>query len=312
LTIENGVFVKESSVVEKIQAEYRWYVSLPLRLMPFTPAVYSLEISNTKASYTLEYLYLNSLAELFVFSKIHLNSWRSIFARCFDFIEQESLFKQPNSNSIDYDLELFENKTKNRLIAFGETSGYDLNKFIIINGVKFPSLNELRLILARYKILDNSLYSGIMHGDFCFSNIMYDFRSKSIKVIDPRGLHPNGEISSYGNVVYDIIKLAHSVVGLYDHIVFNRYNIEQISEQTYTFKIYTTNITDEIQSEFLYLIKSKFPDLFNILIPKIIQLFLAMLPLHKEDPKRQLAFIMNSYRLYNLMNHKLWSHSFIQ
>ena len=33
-----------------------------------------------------------------------------------------------------------------------------------------------------------SSHACFIHGDFCFSNIMFDFRSNRIKTYDPRGI----------------------------------------------------------------------------------------------------------------------------
>ncbi|MCW1529060.1 hypothetical protein OLR80_01745, partial [Campylobacter jejuni] len=39
---------------------------------------------------------------------------------------------------------------------------------------------------------------SLIHGDFCFSNIMYDFRAGAIKTFDPRGCDFNGKITPCG------------------------------------------------------------------------------------------------------------------
>ncbi len=65
-----------------------------------------------------------------------------------------------------------------------------------------------------------------MHGDFCFSNITYDFAIIRIKTIDPRGLTPNNELTIYGDTQYDIAKLSHSVLGLYDWIIAGYYHVD--------------------------------------------------------------------------------------
>lgn len=44
---------------------------------------------------------------------------------------------------------------------------------------------------------------SVVHGDLCFSNVMYDSRSNSVKVIDPRGLNIQQELTIYGNQSYD-------------------------------------------------------------------------------------------------------------
>ena len=82
-----------------------------------------------------------------------------------------------------------------------------------------------------------------MHGDFCFSNILYDFKSQSIKVIDPRGLSGDGkEQSIYGDLRYDVAKLAHSVIGKYDFIIAGRFSYSEESQHDMNFLYMTMQI----------------------------------------------------------------------
>ena len=63
-----------------------------------------------------------------------------------------------------------------------------------------------------------------MHGDFGFSNILFNARAGRIKTLNPRGAW-NGHASPYGDTRYDLAKLAGSVVGRYDQIIAGRYCI---------------------------------------------------------------------------------------
>ena len=58
-----------------MRAEANWYVSLPCELKPYTPHF----ISSTNKGYEIEYLYLSSLNELFVFGRLPFFSWKKIF-----------------------------------------------------------------------------------------------------------------------------------------------------------------------------------------------------------------------------------------
>eukprot|EP01034_Spumella_vulgaris_P006135 gene6135-biopygen5401 len=48
------------------------------------------------------------------------------------------------------------------------------------------------------------LVPGVMHGDLCFSNILFDTRSDCIKLIDPRGLNFRDEPRLVGDLRYDL------------------------------------------------------------------------------------------------------------
>ena len=64
--------------------------------------------------------------------------------------------------------------------------------------------------------------NSIIHGDFCFSNIIYDSNSDCPIIFDPRGYtDENIGFSMYGPMNYDVYKLAHSYITGYDNIIAN-------------------------------------------------------------------------------------------
>mgnify|MGYP006131593669 FL=1 len=137
---------------------------------------------------------------------------------------------------------------------------------------------------------------GFLHGDLCFSNILYDSRSESIKLIDPRGIDNSGSEMLYGSIIYDVAKLSHSVIGLYDYIISDQYELSG-DKHVFNFEIFLPQGVEEIQALFferlpISNINSKDIYAINIL------LFLSMLPLHYDDPKRQRALLANALRLY--------------
>ena len=164
------------------------------------------------------------------------------------------------------------------------------------------SINSLKnnLFTEIEKIKSEKMIS-LIHGDFCFSNILFDFRKMNIKVIDPRGIDFKNNITMYGDYRYDIAKLSHSIIGLYDFIISGFYTLNS-NFYNLNFEIYNNKNSLEIQQYFL----NK-----NINIKKIIDiksqclminLFLSMLPLHNDNKQRQLALLSNSFRLFNDLN----------
>lgn len=111
-----------------------------------------------------------------------------------------------------------------------------------------------------------------MHGDFCFSNILYDSRSNRIKTIDPRGVTPNGKISIYGNIYYDIAKLSHSVIGLYDFIIAGYFKVS-LNGGEVKLEVSVSEKHILIQNYFTELVREKFSLTPKQLIAMQIQLF---------------------------------------
>ncbi|OAD84288.1 hypothetical protein ATN89_10965 [Comamonas thiooxydans] len=121
-----------------------------------------------------------------------------------------------------------------------------------------------------------------------------------MKIIDPRGLNFKNDLSIHGDQRYDLAKLAHSVIGLYDFIIAGRYSIAYDADGFEIIKFDIDKRIDLIQKEFL---KFDFMDgesVFNI-FPLVVLLFISMLPLHADRPDRQKAMLLNAIRIYKNM-----------
>jgi hypothetical protein len=296
---DNRVIVKSSSQINKIQAEAFWYESIPDSLKISTPRCFNLQSTIDKASYDVEYLFIPVLNELFVFGKLPLFLWKQIIESCINFLEKIYEFKPSN---LEAENDLFFKKTFYRLKQLQEQGFIDIYQTWNMNGSEFPSLSQIAKE-TKFEIQKfNFNHTSIMHGDFCFSNILYDFRSQSIKVIDPRGIDNDGKKTIYGDILYDITKLAHSIIGLYDFIIAGYYELSINSNRIITFQINTSENTKEIQNTFL---NTKFKGErleINFYLNQLIHLFLSMLPLHSENQDRQHALMSNALRLYSLKN----------
>ena len=174
-------------------------------------------------------------------------------------IQSKSVIKNSNDNFILDKLVLRE---KNILSVAKQLNCYEQTKKIINNNKSFFEKNKF--------------HETIMHGDFCFSNMLFDRRTDSLKLIDPRGFKNRSEgFSLYGPWVYDYFKLAHSFVGKYDNIIMGDsvelFNIEEIKSNL-DFFISNTNISKDT------------------LIHGMINLFNTMVPLHSDNLFRQKTF----------------------
>ncbi|EGJ4436634.1 capsular biosynthesis protein [Campylobacter upsaliensis] len=281
--ISQNYIVKNSSWTEKIKAEKAWFENLPPTLLIYTPKYFT-----QKSGYALEYLYHNTLSELFVFGSLPDFIWRKIFLSIKDFLNICDTFKSEDKLNFNY-----QEKTLSRLKEFAKQRNIDLDKPFILNHTPQPSLNEL--IKQTSEFLPRVKEFSLIHGDFCFSNIMYDFRGSLIKTYDPRGLDFDGKISIFGDKNYDLAKLTHSVLGLYDFIIAGFYECE-LKDYNLSFKL-------EI-NENIIAIQNAFKEIFKIdkaLMTLTLHLFLSMLPLHNDDAKRQNAFLANAYRIYDLL-----------
>lgn len=304
LSITERWIEKSSSDSDKITAEAVWFEALPMEIRPYTPQYFGRVLSqepSDRPRYRLEYLYNNTLSEIAVFGRLPVLSWQVILRRCAVFLNEARAFSQtalsdgaPLITSDDYT-----RKTLGRLKEFASASGFDIDAPMVVNDQAVPSLRKMVDELA--PCIEDAKPSdlGLLHGDFCFSNILYDFRSDQIRVIDPRGRDFQGEIGIWGDTRYDLAKLAHSVVGLYDFIIAGRYRLDRHDTMCFDLRYPEHDRTwDGVQNTFKQLEiggrRSDDPGIQAM----TIQLFLSMLPLHYDRPDRQQAFIANAARMF--------------
>ena len=302
LTITPSWIEKSSVKSYKIEAEANWFNSLPEYMRLYIPQYLGAQNEiNSNFSYRLEYLHNTALNELYVFSEMPSSLWKSIISHCLDFIDDCYLYKAPNINKAISTASLFTEKTNQRLIEFIDARNIRLHDIWVFNGGVKATINDLLDMSSKWLPVDEQ-HSTLMHGDFCFSNILYDFRSNRIKTIDPRGVTVDGEQSIYGHSIYDIAKLSHSILGMYDWIVAGYHSTEIDWENNrIEFSISGERKHKNTQVAFLEVINTRYKLNALNLYAMQLQLFLSMLPLHADDTNRQNGFFSNAFRIYKLM-----------
>lgn len=296
---------KSSKDKLKIKAEANWILSLPASMKHYAPSLWKHGENEISAFYDIEYYFLSSLASLFVFGKSKNYVWKEIIDACIEYLDDEFTYKPKNILDVaDNNNNLYTKKTIQRLNEYSRQSGISLTNKWIINGTVVPSLIDIIEETDKNINKNDYRFVSLMHGDACFSNILYDFKSKSVKLIDPRGLDSARDISIYGDFRYDVGKLAHSILGLYDFIIGGMFYYKENTQYDIIFNIDISNNVDFAQNYF----RSKLFGGFNInelsTYPIMIHLFLSMLPLHKDNHLRQKAMLANALRLYVELKNK--------
>ena len=285
----------------KILAESNWFGVIPANLRMFTPALLG-EGTDPRPWYKLEYLPIPSLHELFVFGGLEDGSWRHIFDACFYFIRNclemdKAELMAPKHGPLR---KLVLDKTGKRLDEFLEVNQIDPKTLWCYEGKKLHTLHEIAAITAAAIDFEKPNFHGVMHGDLCFTNIFYDFRTQKVQVIDPRGTIDDITPSIYGDVRYDMAKLGHSIIGGYDFILANRFSCRGFDGRDLSIQFYDDQkmkSLEQIAKDFN--VNGLSMDSLEIQA-LIIHLFLAMLPLHSDRPDRQRAFLANALRLFSV------------
>ena len=299
LQIDGYSVIKRSTDVNKMEAESNWFKSIPKELKHFTPALWDAGVKDGYGYYEIEYLYLSSLAELFVFGNNPVFVWKNILNSCAGFLNILGKIKPSNTKDIaQRSVMLYRPKTIERLEEYCKLEGLDMYHPWCINGHQVPSLNEIVNEISFELDKPREEFVSLSHGDFCFSNILFDFKSLSIKVLDPRGRDLDGNLSTFGDFRYDVAKLAHSVVGWYDYIIGGFFDCQKLDQYSLSLNFPTGDMQESLKMYFLSLNYAGFSADELSVYPAMIHLFLSMLPLHSDRPDRQQAMLANALRLY--------------
>ncbi len=299
-----GILCKTSTKIQKLEDEAFWYNNLPEDLKILAPRLINFSKDDKTAALTQELYGYPSLQELYISGEVNIEDWSYILERLFELHKKLEEHKSPyDKKTLEW---LYLDKTRERMLELKKNSYWkDLleQEFIYINGHKYRGIQSLFSEIEGF-INDNLLEQReltIIHGDYCFSNILFDSSNYVFKLIDPRG-RLNAEATIYGDAKYDIAKLRHSVCGLYDFIVHGMFNIID-SGNTFELSILTSTDYSVLENVFDKMcIKNGFKPAEIKFIEGL--LFLSMIPLHGDDFNRQKAFFVKSIELLNKVLNK--------
>ncbi|MDP3090970.1 MAG: sugar phosphate nucleotidyltransferase [Nitrospira sp.] len=292
-----GTVTKRSQDIAKFVEEIRWQLELPPKLKILFPRIVNYEIYSKHPFITMEYYSYQSVAEIWLFSSLEVRSLISLLNRLLRILK---LFREvPAFVKPEAYVGMYQRKTDERirlLISTNPTFAQILEEDeVTINGRTYKNWRKIRSeVMSHLSSLYSEEYNCLIHGDFCFSNILYDVNGGIIRLLDPRGSWGNGP---GGDIRYDLAKLRHSVCGLYDFIV-NDLFVVQNDGSSITYEIFSQPHHKTVGNEFDQAIAAQDYSLRQI---KLIEgvLFLSMLPLHADSQSRQLVMYCRGIELLN-------------
>ncbi len=296
--------IKISQDSIKLKKEINFYKNIPSELRVFFPILLNKE-QEEKVFLELEYLPFPNLAEIFLFRKITANRWENIVNSLFN-IYSAFYLNSKSQNFLHDASHLYSEKLSQRLKMLNKilnNLNSKLLKKIINTGIKvnnnfLPSLNITNTKLQKkLKQIEKQRPLAFGHGDLCFNNILIEPISGSIKLIDPKADSIGNSKIGYVDPLYDLAKLNHSFSCFYDSIVNNMFSISYNNDQ-YKLKIFKP-FNYEVAN--FYFQKIFLDDLIDKELLRILtsNLFLSMLPLHKDDEQKMVALLIIGLSLFN-------------
>ena len=227
-------------------------------------------------------------------------SWDSIFDNLLSILIQFGIFTDTAPVNYSHAREMYIDKTEREYENF-VNSRPDLSEMfnsptLTINGITYQNFEFIWSFEIQQYLYNHLPYvSTMIHGDFCFSNILYG-SSDIFKFIDPRGSF--GKQGIFGDMRYDIAKLYHSVDGKYEHFINDKFEVRGSSGK------YTLDFSGDQKclqaalSSFEYHFLNKD---FNKKEIKAIEgtIYVGMCARHYDDKDRQLAMYLTGIKLLN-------------
>ncbi|MBW6398723.1 aminoglycoside phosphotransferase family protein [Roseomonas sp. HJA6] len=304
LRVDGRTVRKSSDDTAKMEAEAAWLRDIPTPLRVFSARLIDSGEVDGRAFYETEYHHVPTLSELFVFGTPGHLVWSQVLRSCEEFLTLCARHRGPGQGAALLQ-RLAVDKTAERLETFAAATGFDIRHPLSFGGRPFPSLLGIAEELSDVLRGAAERPSCVMHGDFCFSNILYDSRARRIRVIDPRGYIAAGEPGLYGDLRYDLAKLAHSILGRYDQIVAGRYSMSATDGYRLSLTLEQTPQQAWLQSALAEVTVDGVGATSTEVQAIMVGLFLSMLPLHADRPDRQRAFMANALRLFGAMHRVL-------
>ncbi len=307
---QKGILVKTSINKKKLEDEINYYLNIPEAISDFFPKL--LNYSNDYSSYSLEYLPYNSLSELILNNQISKEESLAIIDQLFSILAD---IHQVLPNITITKEEICNFYIQKTFMRLKELAKDDFFKALFalptikINGKTYKNfqLIEENFISLFNKFVKKDSQSTVIHGDFCFSNILYSKAEKKIKLIDPRGSFSRKGI--YGHTLYDFAKLMHCLNSKYDFIVNDQFTLKEFPNNHFYYYLPDSQILKELEE--LYVNKLLEKNYFLEFIYLIeASLFLSMACLHYENKNRQKIFFFRGIVLLNTLIEGKYAHMY--
>lgn len=288
-----GVLHKRSNGSDHLANEIRWYLSVPEAVQPLTPRVFSYSLAADDTHIALEYVPVPTLAELYLYANVHGEVWEYALERVLELWARLFLAAPAgNGHSAAHAMAMYWQKTEERLAEAGGVLRDD--RPVVLNGRPLPSWAELRARVrdALERVSANARWS-LIHGDLHFGNLLFDFNSGQLKLIDPRGAF--GEVGCYGDARYDLAKLLHSFHGGYAHLAAGLFELREAAGG-YELRLYGGADRAHLLDCFRRRIRDLEIDFDELVLIEGL-LFLSLVPLHADDRQRQVAAYLTGLAL---------------
>lgn len=292
ITQTEYLITKTSTDVTKLRREFAFYGLLPPEMQMFFVQPFDFREASDRASYRMERLHIPDTALQWLHGALDRDEFGRFLDQLFFFLRLRASRPAAKGEAEAQVEALFVDKVRERVAALKELPQYAELAPLLERGCGgVDRLLERYLALFarhRHRLPTDRLVIG--HGDLCFSNILYSKTSQLMKLIDARGASGEGDL--YTHPYYDIAKLSHSVLGQYDLINHDSFDIQV--DEALRLKLVLDRPAPEWAAP-MFAERQRAAG-FDPGLVRLCEasLFVSMLPLHIDRPRKVLGFAINA------------------
>ena len=259
---------------------------------------------HSRASYSMEHLVVPDVALQLVHDALSTDGYIKLIENFFAFIRDRSCRTVGREAVLEAGRRQIAQKMHDRLDQLLSTAtGKRLDTILTASG-PFGGLRDMEVRSA--ELIDAALrdYQGtelaVSHGDPCFSNILFDAQIGLFRLIDPRGAEEASAAEMHP--LYDIAKFSHSILGGYDFVNSDLFDCKYDADLGLYLSVDHSGIDTVAQTAFGSQVKKLGISLRNVRSVEL-SLFMSMLPLHADHPRKLLGFALIACRVIEELEH---------
>lgn len=293
----------KSSEEKRLLGEIEYYQNLPKDINVYFPRMLNSSFDGKIYQMELEYYAYGNLGNVMTKQNYDSNFWSKVFDFIFSYINAYKESASVPASKIDSML-MFVDKTEkeyiNLMYNFDFFSQFKHTKEFIFNGKTLKSFDIIWEKIKSYiesSVCEDKFY--FIHGDLCFSNILYGVNDITndviLKFIDPRGVF--GKTKFFGDPYYDLAKISHSCNGGYEFFIYDKFDISNLNNE-FNLALHNEEGKDNINRKFLSISEE---NKFNYNKIKLIEglIFIGMCARHYDSLERQKAMLMTGLSILN-------------
>lgn len=289
---EPYAITKKSTDRAKLKREFAFYGLLPPLMQTYFVMPFDWADDGKHASYRMQRLFVPDVALQWLHGAFTPAEFDRLLEQVFHFLEVRSERRvTPDEARRHFDA-LYVTKVVERveqLTAHKDYPSIEPLLRAVCGDVHALKDRYLKLLNgARKKFALDRLVIG--HGDLCFSNMLYSKSAQLLQLIDPRGAESQDDL--YVDPYYDVAKLSHSIQGGYDHINHDMFDIEVNEAMSLDLNLDRPR-PQWASAMFVQKLERSGFDPYLVRLCEA-SLFISMLPLHMDRPRKVLGFAINA------------------